>query len=188
MAQRFGQVPKAFGDIKPPAKEPVASSTNPEAPPSTSPVSPATPQQAPASNAVRPDTPPNPPPEDAGSNPQPVSSPVDPAGSNAPPPDPLGGPIQPTAQPAGPATENAAQPAASPPAKTIGKKKNSSLRSVTQGSCLPNSTRYSKKKSGRSLGSTPPLLRSTWVPCMKEGLQLMTSMTSMRSYSLGTAR
>lgn len=115
MAQRFGQVPKAFGDIKPPAKEPVASSTNPEAPPSTSPVSPATPQQAPASNAVRPDTPPNPPPEDAGSNPQPVSSPVDPAGSNAPPPDPLGESIQPTAQPAGPATENAAQPAASPP-------------------------------------------------------------------------
>jgi len=53
MAQRFGQVPKAFDD---PAKEPVASSTNPETPPSTSPVSPATLQQAPASNAVRPDT------------------------------------------------------------------------------------------------------------------------------------
>ena len=53
MAQRFGQVPKAFDD---PAKEPVASSTIPETPPSTSPVSPATLQQAPASNAVRPDT------------------------------------------------------------------------------------------------------------------------------------
>ncbi|QWW70168.1 hypothetical protein [Rhizobium sp. WYJ-E13] len=53
VAQRFGQVPKAFDD---PAKEPVASSTNPETPPSTGPVSPAALQQAPASNAVRPDT------------------------------------------------------------------------------------------------------------------------------------
>ncbi|WP_416063944.1 hypothetical protein ACK9YZ_11940 [Rhizobium sp. ZK1] len=113
--QRYGQLPKAFGDATLPAKEPAGSSANPEAPPSASPAGPAAPQQAPALGPVAPSSQPGTPaPENAGSTPQPGSPPVDPAGSNASSPDRLEEP----AQPAAPVTENVApdtQPAVSPP-------------------------------------------------------------------------
>ncbi len=118
MAQRFGQIPKAFGDIGLPAKDPAATSTNPEASPPESPAA----LHPPALNAgATDDQAVNPPPQDTGTNPQPTSSPVDSTGSNAPSPDPLEQSIPPSARPAGPVEENAASdapPTAAPPSST----------------------------------------------------------------------
>ena len=107
MAQRFGQVPKAFGDVTLPKQTPIGPAANPETPPSVILAGPSAPQQAPAPAPIAPDTqPPDATHENAGSISQSVSSPVDPAGSNTPSSDPLE--AQPTAQPAvQPASPNA---------------------------------------------------------------------------------
>lgn len=99
MAQRFGQVPEAFGDVRLPKQTLIGPAANPETPPSVIPAGPSAPQQAPAPYPIAPDTqPPDAAHENAGSISQPASPPIDPTGSNTPSSDPLE--AQPTAQPA----------------------------------------------------------------------------------------
>lgn len=112
MAQRFGQVPKAFGDVTLPKKEPTGPSRIPGMPSAGS--SGSTPEQ-PASSlekvapTARPD---NPPPEEVG-NLQPASPSVGPASADAQSPDQREVSIQPAPQPDAAPSENIAPDAQS---------------------------------------------------------------------------
>lgn len=122
MAQRFGQVPKAFGDVTLPKKEPTGPSTIPGMPSAGS--SGSAPQQpAPSLEKVAPTAQPdNPPPEEV-SNLQPASPSVGPASADAQSPDQREVSVQPAPQPDAAPSENIgpdAQSAVSPSAPAAG--------------------------------------------------------------------
>lgn len=107
MAQRFGQVPKGFGDVRPTAEGPTGPSTIPGMP-SAKPPGPASEQPAPSLEPVAPTVQPgNPPPEEV-SNPRPASPSAAPESANAQSPDPREVSVQPTPQTDASPSENIA--------------------------------------------------------------------------------